>query len=205
MWEVLDRISVTPLQYSNTVTKVHRRSPPDRHISRRFASHPTRTRRNGDQVVLLTKRASKFIELYLDCMTMTSNPRRGNRFFSTPKRPDHLWGPSCPPVQRVRTFFSSGGKGHGVMLTTHLLRWSHTYTPSIFLHGLDGDNFNFLIYRMVPLLPPYVFMTWTWRLINQRNNIRCFSHNGNTPQQTKQKPDPRSAIDPRPPRCRGTI
>jgi hypothetical protein len=44
----------------------------------------------------------------------------GSRIFSSPRRPDRLWGPTQPPIQWVPWALSPGVSGRGVKLTTHL-------------------------------------------------------------------------------------
>jgi hypothetical protein len=78
-----------------------------------------------------------------------SNPGRGKRFFSSPKRRDRLWAPLSlllkgyrspfPWVQRSRREVTHSPPSSAPVKN----RWSYTSTP-IRLHDLDRENFAFL-------------------------------------------------------------
>jgi len=71
-------------------------------------------------------------------MIQGSIPGRGKRFFSSPTRPDWLWGPPSLLFNGYRWW-----GGHGMKLATHLQ----------LLPGLRTC-------AAVPLLPLYVSMAW---------------------------------------------
>ena len=83
--------------------------------------------------------------------------RQAQTIFLYPKASRPPLGPTTPPIQCVPTFFSCGVKGQGMMLTTQILwlRMTPATPPTLRLYSFMA----FLIYRTVPLLPLYVFMT----------------------------------------------
>jgi hypothetical protein len=66
-----------------------------------------------------------------------------SEFFSSPPRPERLWGPPSLLANGYQGLFPWGYSSRGVKLTTHLHlvprsknEWSYTSTPPILLHGV---------------------------------------------------------------------
>ena len=60
---------------------------------------------------------------------------RGNRFFSSPKRPDRIWGPLSPLLKGHWGLLSRGWSGRDFKVTTHLhlvpkVRMSKSYSST---------------------------------------------------------------------------
>jgi hypothetical protein len=85
------------------------------------------------------------------------NSRKGQRwdfFFSSPQRPDLLWGPPIIPSNGYwRTLYLESKAARGVKLTTHL-----HLVPRLSICGA------------IPPLLQYVFMAWC--LVKQRDRMK---------------------------------
>jgi hypothetical protein len=84
---------------------------------------------------------------YATCWTVWgSNPHSGKKFFSSPKRPDWLWGPPSLLFNGYRGSLS-GVKRPGREVNDSppcsaeiKNEWSYTSIPPTCLHGLDRKN-----------------------------------------------------------------
>jgi hypothetical protein len=84
-------------------------------------------------------------------------PGGGWAFFSSPLRPERLWGPPSLLSNAYQGLFPWGYSGRGVKLTTHHLvpwsknEWSYTCTPLIRLHGvvLKAQGQFYLFYLLM--------------------------------------------------------
>ena len=81
-------------------------------------------------------------------MVRGSNTGKDQTFFSPPKRTGGLWDPPILLFQRNGVL--SGAKersrevNHSPPSSAEIKNaWSYTLTPSIFLHGVHRENFNF--------------------------------------------------------------
>jgi hypothetical protein len=87
----------------------------------------------------------------------------GSKTFTSPYRPDRLWGPTQPPIQWVPVVISLGVKRSGYE-ADHLppaiagvkKTWIYTFTPLIRLHGVvlnwlsSGTALPLLTLRITP-------------------------------------------------------
>jgi hypothetical protein len=80
---------------------------------------------------------------YVTIWVLGFNSRLGLGIFSSPLRPERLWGPPSLLSNRYQVLFPWGQSGRGVKLTTHL-------------HLVPRSKMR----RAIPPLPQYVFMAW---------------------------------------------
>ena len=81
-------------------------------------------------------------------MVWGSNPGRGMRYFSSPKRSDRLWAPLTHQFNGGTGIFLSAVTGvgreidHSPQSSAEVKNeWSYTILPPICLHGVGRDNF----------------------------------------------------------------
>jgi hypothetical protein len=82
-------------------------------------------------------------------MIAGSSTERGRAFFSSPPRPDRLWGPPSLLSNVYQEIFSWGQSGRGreadhspPSSAEAKSAWSYTSTPSICLHGAISINIH---------------------------------------------------------------
>jgi hypothetical protein len=77
-----------------------------------------------------------------------SNPGRDKIFFSSPKRPDRLWGPPSLLLNWCRSYFSEVKQperkvNHSTPSSAEVKNeWNYTFTSLTHLYGMDRDNFT---------------------------------------------------------------
>jgi len=105
--------------------------------------------------------------------------RQGQRFFSSPKRPNRLWDPpnllisgyrrSLPEIKRLRCAYDIWNPSSADVKN----EWSYTSSPPIFLLGVDRDSFTIFI---VPCQPDVYVPLVVWGIYLQTCNILFSRH-----------------------------
>ena len=81
--------------------------------------------------------------------------RPGHETFSSPKPSRPALGPIQPPIQWVSELFR-GGKAVGAWYSAEVkAEWSCTSSPSVWLHGVDRDNFTIFTTHLTLGLPTF--------------------------------------------------
>jgi hypothetical protein len=77
-----------------------------------------------------------------------SNPGRNKTLFSSPKRPERLWGTLSLLLKWCRSYFPEVKQperkvDHSPPSSAEVKNeWSYTFTSLIYIYGIDRDNFS---------------------------------------------------------------